>query len=81
MNDADEVELRRLCEHLEQIERDFSLSNIQREALRKAAFALHLTFFHDLRQTLEDRYSSPAQPLSEEQRSHLRSLGIDPDAD
>ena len=81
MNDADELELHRLCEHLEQIEHQFALSDVQREALRKAAFALHLTFLHDLRQQLEDHYASSPQPLTEEQRSHLRSLGIDPDTD
>jgi hypothetical protein len=49
--------------------------------LRKAAFALHHVFIHDLRQTLEDRSSAPPRSLNEQERSHLRSIGIDPDAD
>jgi hypothetical protein len=81
MDDADEAELGRLCGHLEQIERTFPLSDLQREALRKAGFALHHVFIDDLRRTLEDQYSTPARPLNEQERSHLRSLGIDPDAD
>jgi hypothetical protein len=81
MDDADEIELKRLCAHLKQMERDFPLSDLQREALRKAAFALHHVFIHDLRQTLEDRSSAPPRSLNEQERSHLRSIGIDPDAD
>ncbi len=72
MNQPDEAELHRLCEHLDQIDRDFSLSDAQQEALKKAALALQRAFIGGLRQTVEDWFASIGQPLSEEERLLLR---------
>ena len=80
MNDADESELFRLCAELERIN-DLPISQMQREALKKAALALTMVFDDDLRGKLEATYKSLGKPLSEDQRQHLASLGIDPDAD
>jgi hypothetical protein len=81
MNDADESELYRLSAELEQIDRKLPISDMQREALKKAAMVLSMVFARNLRQTLEENYNSLGQPLTEQQRQHLISLGIDPDAD
>jgi hypothetical protein len=51
----------------------------EREALRKAGFALNLCFIHGDRLKLERLYENP--PLNEEERERLRSYGIDPDAE
>jgi hypothetical protein len=80
MNDADESELRRLCNELGQVDRQPSLTGAQREALKKAALALGIVFGNGLRHTLEEQYHSLGQPLTIEQRNHLKSIGIDPDA-
>jgi hypothetical protein len=52
--------------------------SIEREALRKAGFALHLVFFDGRRKEVELPYENP--PLTEQERVRMRSHGIDPDA-
>jgi hypothetical protein len=64
------------------LERLDSLTNpgsLEREALRKAGFALGLSFLRGDRQKLERLYENP--PLNEEEREKLRSYGYDPDAE
>ena len=79
MNDADEVELHRLCAELEQIDRS-QLTASQREALKKAALALGTAFTHDLRSDVERQYQRLGQPLTEDECNRVKAIGIDPDA-
>ncbi len=81
MKEVDESELHRLCVELEQIDRRLPISDSQREAPKKAALALSMVFARNLRQALEDHYNRLGQPLTEQQRQHLISFGIDPDAE
>ena len=76
MSQSDEAELHRLCGHLDQIDRDFSLSSEQQEALKKAALALHRAFVGGLRLTVEDDFASIGQPLSEEERLIVKSRAL-----
>ena len=79
MNEGDEDELQRLCAELECIDQG-GLRDSQREALKKAALAL-ITSFHDgLRTDIERRYESLGQPLTNEERQRMKSIGLDPDA-
>lgn len=77
MTIEDQKELDRLCSLLRSIEEQNTLSSDQSEALRKSAFALHLTFLAKLRSKLDLLYANP--PLTDEEREKLRSYGIDPD--
>lgn len=77
MTDAEDSELRRLCDQLRLMAQSSS-DEAQHEALRKGALALHLVFNGGLRPKLEDQYDSLGLPLTEPQRQHLASLGLDP---
>ena len=74
----DEAELNRLCAHLEAIHGRCKLSDDEAAALKRAAIALSVAFLNGLRDEV-DRMATDGS-LSAEQREHLRSLGIDPDA-
>ena len=78
MNDSDDQELLRLCSALERLDLLTRPDSAEREALRKAGFALSLSFIHGDRQKLERYYENP--PLNDEELDRLRSYGIDPDA-
>jgi hypothetical protein len=77
MTEGDEAELERLSSALEQIDR-LSLSDAQREALKKSALALNIAFLHDLRGDVERQYEWLGQPLTEEERQRMQARGIDP---
>ncbi len=77
MNENDESELNRLCDLLESLDKSLERSDARLEAVRKAAFALHLAFWSGKRKRIELFYDNP--PLSEEELGRLRRLGIDPD--
>ncbi|QDU97288.1 hypothetical protein [Lignipirellula cremea] len=79
MIEDDDAELRRLCEQLQQISR-MELTELQEEALMKAAYALHFAFLDRRRGEIEEFYGMTDAELTNAQRQHLRSLGIDPDA-
>lgn len=79
MNEADEAERDRLCAELGQIDRR-SLSDSQREALKKAALALIAVFENNLRADIERQYERLGQPLTDEERGRMKSIGLDPDA-
>ena len=78
MTESDDKEVRRLCRALEHLDRQTSPDSVEREALRKAGFALHLVFLDGRRQELERLYANP--PLSERERERMRNQGIDADA-
>jgi hypothetical protein len=75
---TDERELGRLSEHLRLIDAQLESNPAGREALKKAGVALIITFLQNRRREVEDWYQSIDAPLTEEQRAHLRRLGIDP---
>jgi hypothetical protein len=78
MSESDDIELRRLCQALERLDKLTESGSLEREALRKAGFALHLIFFDERRKEIERLYENP--PLTEEQRARMISYGINPDA-
>jgi hypothetical protein len=79
MTETDDIELRRLCSVLEQLEKlATKTGSVEREALRKAGFALHLCFADDRRRELERLFENP--PLTEAERARARQMGIDVDA-
>ena len=78
MNDADQIELYRVCDQLEHIDQQAQLSSEERAALKKAGLALHHVFRAGSRAELERAFDSLDQPLTKPQRAQLRSLGIDP---
>ena len=51
----------------------------KREALKKAAISLSTSFNRGLRPIIEDQYAKLGTPLTEEEKSRMRSMGIDPD--
>ena len=81
MTTDDESELHRLCDLLRGVTKQFPSDSPQAEALTKASFGLTLAFIHGLRPEIEDLMLGVGRPLTEAQKEHLRSLGIDPDAD
>ena len=79
MQAADDTELRRLCGLLKRIDERAAISPEERQALQKAALALHRVFIAGGRPQVEESFAMIGQPLLESERAHLRSLGIDPD--
>lgn len=80
MTPDDEIELHRLSDLLQQIDGSLEPNSPLREALVKAGLALGLGFIHGWRPEIERIYRMREEPLTEAERTHLRSLGIDPDA-
>ncbi|HVU07137.1 MAG TPA: hypothetical protein VHG89_01190 [Verrucomicrobiae bacterium] len=76
--DSDDIEVRRLCVALERLEKLTERGSIEREALRKAGFALHLAFMDNRRQEVERLYENP--PLTEEQLERIRQYEGYPNA-
>jgi len=71
MTETDDIELRRLCSVLEQLEKLATKSgSIEREALRKAGFALNLCFSDGRRIELERLYENPPLTEAELAREH-----------
>jgi len=77
MNEDDEIELKRVCSLLESIQIQNSLSSSQIEALRKSAFALHISFLAGQRVQIEALNED--RPFSAEELNKLRSYGIIPE--
>ena len=75
----DHPEMHRLSAALSTIDDQFALSDLQREALKKAALALQCAFIDRKFDVVEDWYAKLDQPLTEAERQHLSSFGIDPD--
>jgi hypothetical protein len=72
-------ELRHLSNLLGEIGACLSSSEHER-ALKIAGLALHAAFMEGKRGQLESEFEALGAPLTESQREHLRSVGIDPDA-
>lgn len=79
MTPEDESELDKLTGMLEAINDGLDPASPLREGLQKAGIALSLGFINGLRADIERQYERLNVPLSDEQRSRLRSLGLDPD--
>jgi hypothetical protein len=78
MTSLDEKELHRLSGMLETINRSLDSSSALREALQKAGLALILSFTRGLRPDIEEEYAQLGASLTDSQRAHLSSMGIDP---
>ena len=76
MNKIDEQELRRLTNLLSQISNKAESTEDDKEALKKAALALSVSFIHGHRKEIEEIYNNLDEKLSPEQRRYLQSLGI-----
>ena len=76
MNKIDEAELYRLTNLLSQISNKAEITEDEREALKKAALAVAVSFAHGNRGEIEEIYQSLDGPLTEDQKQYLRSLGI-----
>lgn len=79
MTQEDEHELHRLCDMLRSIGERLGGDTPWREALQKGGIALTVAFIHNLRPEVEHLFEQLGAPLSETDRAHLRSMGIDPD--
>ena len=79
MTQADENELHRLSDMLRAIDGTLERTSPLREGLKKAGLALSLGFIHGLRPDIERHYQRLGTPLTEKERAHVRSLGIDPE--
>ena len=66
MTPADEQELHRLTNLLESLHELPELDSACREALKKAALALSVTFIHGMRPEMERLFVSLGKPLSED---------------
>jgi hypothetical protein len=76
MTKNDEHELHRLTNLLSKIGDKAELSEDGKEALRKAAIALSVSFIHGHRKEIEEIYCKADEKLSAEQQQHLRALGL-----
>ncbi len=77
MTENDENELHRLTNLLSKINNKTILTEDEKEALKKAALALSVSFTHGYRKQIEEFYRSLDGPLTADQKQNLRSLGID----
>jgi hypothetical protein len=83
MTVSDEQEMHRLCDLLGSLDANLPPHSPLRECLEKAALAIQASFIHGHRAWVETMYNGlhdPNADLTAEQRRHLSSLGIDPDA-
>ncbi len=76
MTDDENQELDRLCALLGRIAEKIT-DPAEIEALKKAAVALHVAYFHGHTADIEDQFSAIGRPLSNSEESHLRSMGIE----
>jgi len=76
VNKNDEAELYRLTNLLFQLSNKAELTEGEKEALRKAALALSVSFIHGHRKEIEEIYNNLDEKLSPEQKQYLRLLGL-----
>lgn len=81
MTPEDESELHRLTNMLSEIEATLPECSPLREALQKAGYAISYSFMDGRRSQMENIYDNVEAELTDEEREHLRSMGIDPDTD
>jgi hypothetical protein len=81
MTPEDESELHRLTNMLSEIDASLPEFSPLREALQKAGYAISYSFMDGRRSHIENIYDNVEAELTDEEREHLRSMGIDPDAD
>jgi hypothetical protein len=79
MKKEDETEVYRLTDMLKSIDERLEPSSPYHEALMKGVLALHHAFIHGHRSEIEQAFDDIGKPLSAEQISHLKRLGIEPD--
>ena len=76
MTSQDETELRRLCELIAAADRALPQEAPEREGLQKGALALHAAFLHGLRPQIESDHAAIGLPLSAEQQTRLKQMGL-----
>ena len=76
MNKNSEAELCRLTNLLSQISNKAKLTEEDKEALKKVALALSVSFIHGHRKEIEEIYHNLDGKLTLEQEQYLRSLGL-----
>jgi len=76
MNKKDEAELHRLTNLLSQVIKKNELTKDEKEALKKAAVALSVSFIHGHRKEIEEIYNNLDNKLTLEQKEYLQSLGL-----
>ncbi len=76
MNEKDEAELHRLTNLPSKINNTVELTADKKEALKKAALALAVSFIHGHKKEIEELYSGNDNHLTEDQKQNLRSLSI-----
>jgi hypothetical protein len=79
MTNADDLELRRLCDCLTEIDATLPSDSPRRESLKKAALALQLVFQRGQRLEIEDQYRKLGAALDEPSKARLRAMGLEPD--
>ncbi|MCB9920527.1 MAG: hypothetical protein H6822_00005 [Planctomycetaceae bacterium] len=81
MTPEDETELYRLSDMLSQIDATLPDTSPLREALQKSGLAIIYAFRDGRRFDIETDFDGIGKQLTDLQREHLRSMGIDPDVD
>ena len=81
MTPEDELELHRLTGMLSEIDTTLPDASPLREALQKAGLAISYAFIDGGRSEIEEVYENLDGELADKHRAHLRSMGIDPNAD
>lgn len=74
-----EAEMRQSCDVLKVIAEQYPHDSTEFLTLQKAAIALQLIRQHNFGFELEELHNAIGTPLTEEQKNHLRSMGINPD--
>jgi hypothetical protein len=80
MTKEDEQELHRLCDLLRRVEKSLEVGSPLREAVIKAAYGVSLAFIHGFRSRVDELFARHGTELTAEEKDHLRSMGIEPDA-
>jgi hypothetical protein len=73
-----ESEMHKSCEILGRIAEQYTDDSVELLALQKAAIALQLVHLNKLEAELDKIHDGIGKPLSEDQKEHLRSMGINP---
>ncbi|MBB5033484.1 hypothetical protein [Prosthecobacter vanneervenii] len=80
MTTEDESELHRLCDLLRIVDKRIGDEPLLSAAVKKAALGLSIAFIHGFRAKVEDLAQNLGRELSDADKEHLRSCGIDLDA-
>ena len=74
-----ELEMYKNCETLGRIAEQYPEGSAELVTLQKAAIAFQLIHLNKLGPELEEMHDGIEIPLSDDQKGHLRSMGVNPD--